>query len=222
MINPNSIISSTQAPLNDFLKKQRENKRFSNTVEMSITLFLISVFSLFAIKPAITTISALLGEIKSKEALTQKMRSKINTLVEAQDSFSQVQSQYHIIESSLPSRTRFSHLITQVQGTSFQSGVNLQKFNFNLNPTIKSPKDAKTVQNVNLKTYQLSLSELADFNSVTKFLDLLSQNRRLINISNFTLQTNKNTDPSDLVNPDFIKYSLTTDINYWQEANGKN
>ena len=217
MINSASIISSTQAPLTEFLKKNKENKRFSDTVEMSITLFLISFFAFFAINPAITTISSLLGEIKSKEALTQKMRSKINTLVEAQDAFAQVQEQYQIIEASLPSQSRYSHLITQIQGASSQSNVNLEKFNINLKTKNMSTNDTKSVQNVNLKSYQLSTTDYADFKSITDFFDLLSQNRRLIKINSVSLETNKDQDQENPVNPEFVKYNLTTNIYYWQE-----
>ena len=217
MINSASIISSTQAPLTEFLKKNKENKRFSDTVEMSVTLFLISFFAFFAIKPAITTISSLLGEIKSKEALTQKMRSKINTLVEAQDAFAQVQEQYQIIEASLPSQSRYSHLITQIQGASSQSNVNLEKFNINLKTKNMSTNDTKSVQNVNLKSYQLSTTDYADFKSITDFFDLLSQNRRLIKINSVSLETNKDQDQENPVNPEFVKYNLTTNIYYWQE-----
>ena len=108
-------------------------------------------------------------------------------------------------------------MITQIQGASSQSNVNLEKFNINLKTKNMSTNDTKSVQNVNLKSYQLSTTDYADFKSITDFFDLLSQNRRLIKINSVSLETNKDQDQENPVNPEFVKYNLTTNIYYWQE-----
>ena len=66
MISGNLQLNSRLTPLFDYIKKRQENRKLRKTFELAATFILISFFLFFAIKPTALTISALIGDIKSK------------------------------------------------------------------------------------------------------------------------------------------------------------
>jgi hypothetical protein len=170
----------------DFLKKQRENAKFIRALENSATFGLIAFFLFFAIKPTVFTISALLGEIKSKEILQLQMRQKVNSLIQAQDAFSQIQERYLLIDSALPDRSRFSHAAAQLLTSAHQSNTTFNSINY----TLDSAK-TETKLRPSFAAYQLTSTALAPFSSTINLLDTLSLNRRVLEITQLTLSKDK-------------------------------
>ncbi len=194
-------------PLFKYLKKKRQNKKFIKSIELGATFFLISFFLLFAIKPTAFTISALIGEIKAKEVLSQnKMRPKINNIIQAQDNFASLQKDYHIIDASLPNHPHYSHIATQILVASHQNNTDFDKIIFSLD--IKNKKTAPT----NLKTYRISLQTATQFTSVVSLIDQLSNNRRLIDFNRISFSRSPEENPDSSV----INVSFSADIPYWQ------
>ena len=73
------------------LRKNLKKLILSNDIwpylEATLTVFLVLFFVVFAIKPTVLAITSLLGEIKSRQILNEKMSVKINSLVSAQNSY---------------------------------------------------------------------------------------------------------------------------------------
>lgn len=186
MIDFNSNIISKTKPLVEYLKKQQENRKFIETVELGATIFLVAFFLLFAIKPTVLVISSLIGEINSKKILTAGMKNKISNVIQAQDSFSQVQQRYLIIDSSLPKLERYSYSANQIIAAARASGIDLTNLNFdvandsNLSQTVKP-------SNKNLKSYAVSVSSNSDFASLITYVDRLLNNRRHFEIPTITI-----------------------------------
>ena len=209
MIQLNTI--SVTKPLFDYLNKRRQNLKFIQTVELAATFFLISFFLLFAIKPTVFTISSLLGDIKSKEVLSRKqLKPKINQVIQAQDTFVQIQQDYYLIESSFPDNPSYSHAATQIRGTGQQFQIFLNRISFNL------PQDNKSKNKSPVKTYHVSMGQSTQFGQVASFVQQLLENRRLIDIKKISL-TKK--DSSGSFNQ--IDFNLSADILFWQQDEEK-
>ena len=203
----NSLYSSTR-PLFEYLKKQKENQKFIRKVEIASTFSLVTFFLVFAIRPTFLTISSLVGEIKAKETSTKLMKAKINNLIQAQDNFAQVQERYQIINSSLPDKNSFSTLYDQLQSSARQSSFSLETLNFSLNQKDAIPSfDAA-------KRYQVSLTSPTPFSSFVNFVDIISQNRRLIDISNLTFSS-KNTTSKTASQSSEMLSTFSADVYYW-------
>jgi hypothetical protein len=170
--------------LSNFLKKQEENHKFTRSLEAGITFFLISFFLFFAIKPTVLTISSLYGDIKSKEAISSQMKTKIDNLMKAQQSYSLAQGRYQIIESSLPSRPSFYEAFDQVKETLNNSNSQFNSSGFDL-----SNLNEKNSIDPNIRTYFLSLNFKNSFSNSLKIITDLLNNRRLINISSITFNS---------------------------------
>lgn len=203
----NSLYSSTR-PLFEYLKKQKENQKFIRKVEIASTFSLITFFLIFAIRPTFFTISSLIGEIKAKETSSKLMRVKINNLIQAQDNFALVQERYQIINSSLPDKYSFSTLYDQLQSSARQSTFSVEALNFSL-----SQKDALPSFEA-AKKYQITLSSPTPFASFVNFVEFISQNRRLIDISNLSFSS-KNTTSRTATQSSEMLSTFSADVYYW-------
>ncbi|MBU1129888.1 type 4a pilus biogenesis protein PilO [Patescibacteria group bacterium] len=212
-LSKNLIVSQTK-PLIEFLKKQRENKKFNQTIEITATFFLISFFLFSAIRPALTTISGLVGEIHAKQSLSGKMRSKINDLVLAQDTFSAVQEKYILIESSLPSVPKFAQASTQLKNITYDSGINLNEIKFGLNnKTDKSDPDSDMTA-----FYSIQINDdTTNFTKIPSLVQDLSENRRIMKINRIELSQTKSKELDQQEDGTQFNANMDIYIYYWLE-----
>lgn len=175
--------TSFTQPLFKFLRRQRENKRFVDGIEIAVTFFVIALFGLFAIRPTVLTISSLIGENKAKTESIIVMKKKINNIVKAQDNFVKIQDDFPLIERSLPSYANYGDVATQIEGTASKTGFALENINYNLRKTDSTKKTtAKT------ETFSIVSNSKNTFEVSSNFIDSLLKNQRLLDFSiiNFT------------------------------------
>jgi len=176
-MKPEINTRQTPSAVLTFLGEKRKEKQFMQTAEISFTIFFICFFLLVAIRPTVFTITDLLGEIKAKRELSAKLKNQINNVIQAQTVFSQIQADYDLINSSLPERYSFYHASNQLKGIASQANIGLNKISFNLNDS----KDEK------IPYYSFSLNNPIDLFQISNFINGLTQNRRSIQISNFSI-----------------------------------
>lgn len=191
-----TTISSQITPLFAYLQKQRENKKITRLFEIGATLFFISFFVLFAIKPTLLTISSLVGEIKSKELLSKELRGKIDDIIAAQDLFSQVQERYYLVESSLPQSPHFYLANSELFNLSQKHQIPLSKMDY-----VVSDSDY----------FSTSISTSSSYLSAVSLISDILDSRRLIDIDTFSFSLN-----SDNLNQ-AIKINLPLKIYYWKK-----
>lgn len=172
-------------PLYQYLRQQAENKKIAKYLEITATFALITVFLLLAIKPTALAISSLLGEIKSKELASQKMKAKINSIIQAQESFSQAQEKYSILESGFPSNPNFYQAANNFSTVSNKSSINLKQLVFNVSDDedVKEDKTKNKTNKTLTKSFTMGISSNSQYQSALVFIKELLNNRRLIDIS---------------------------------------
>ncbi|MCL4384358.1 hypothetical protein M1116_02800 [Patescibacteria group bacterium] len=210
MIDYKQNLYSTSTRLIQYLDKQRQNEKTMQTFELVASFLLITFFLVFAIKPAITTIIGLIGEIQAKEAVSAQLKDKINQIVIAQDIFSQVQERYQIIDSALPDRPRYAQAAIQYQANGEKTGVNASTFDVG----IQSKAKANTLQNV--KSIDISIGDKTNFLAALNFIDALKRNRRLIRLKEFSLQNQNDKTATDSGQ---LNFSINTQSLYWDNSN---
>lgn len=209
-MNEFNIFSKVQ-PLFEYVKKQQENRKFTESIELGATFLLVSFFLLFAIKPTVIIISSLIGENKAKEILSKQMRSKINNVIQAQDNFSKIQERYQIIESSLPDFPKFSNAVSQIEAAAQQSSVNTDKIIFNLT------NQEQDKNNPDLNSYSISFDSRSQFLPIINFLNKLQKNRRLMDITKINFNNSREgTSQITPVSDNKINFNFSADIFYWK------
>lgn len=211
----NSHVSRIK-PLFDYLKKQRDNRRFVERLEIAATFVLVSFFLFFAIRPTVLTISTLLGDIESKKILRQELRSKINDVIQAQESFSEVQERYQVINNSLPDKPNYYQAAYQLQKTGESLGININKIAFNLS-------DTHGTIPANVEPYTIYLDVNGDFSSSTKLVSDLLNNQRIMEIKsiNFSRVSEKDSNLASISSPEAqptsssLKTRFSVRFYYW-------
>lgn len=200
MTNP-QFNTSRLSPIIEYIKKQKDIEKNSHMIEIGVTFFIISFFLFFAIKPTVLTISSLVGDISSKNILTQKMKTKIDQVITAQDNFSQIQEKYFLVEEALPSSQNYVETINQILSISSPNNIFFDKIVF-----AQSDKNYFSTQ----------ISTSSSFSSGINFLASIFQSRRLINTSQISFTQTQETQESGK-----IMFSFPLDIYYWQNQNEK-
>lgn len=196
-------------PLYKNLQKQVEKEKTLKYLEIGGTFTLIAIFIFFAIMPTMTTISALLGEIKSKETFINKVNQKITNILKAQDAYAQVQEKYLLIEESFPSQPQYYNSATNLATLFRDSSLAINQINFNLNDDKNTPKESSN-SGRSLQSYQVSLTGEGPYSAVMEVVKALFNNRRLINTSG--IQINQITTNDNPTGSDNIKINISNDL----------
>jgi len=202
-------ITSTPSSLMSFVMKKRQQKQFRQTFEISVTLLFISFFLIFAIRPTVLTITSLIAEINTKKDLAEKYKKKINSVIQAQTVYSQAQSNYQLINASLPDNYRFSQAATQIKGISQTAGIPVTQIDFGLSDDIDEVYKAPY--------YTYNFSQNINFDNISTLINGIIGNRRCIQLTNLTISSPQETKPSQEVEPvtiDQTSLSIGTQIYY--------
>jgi hypothetical protein len=198
-------------PMYSYIRKQAENEKFLKYLEVGGTFALIAIFLFFAIMPTMTTIFSLLGEIKSKEAYIKKVDLKINNIIKAQESYSQVQEKYYLIEDSFPTLARYYNGTSNLATLFKESSMSINQISINLN---ENRNKATEFYN----SYQVNIVGEGQYSSVLDMVKKMLNNRRLLNASNIRigkLDTQKN----DQNMSKTIQINLSSDLYFLPDNN---
>lgn len=203
-------------PMYSYIKKQAENEKFLRYLEVGGTFTLIAIFLFFAIMPTMTTISSLLGEIKSKEAYIEKVNKKVASVLKAQDSYSQVQEKFYLIEESFPSMAQYYNGATNLTTMFNESSINIKQLNLNLEeePVSKNNKDKF------YKTYDVNLAGEGQYSAVMEMLNKLINNRRLMSPTNIQF-TQIKTPEGTRADTDNIRINISSSLYFLPNNNEK-
>jgi len=201
----------------EYINKQRQNAKFVQSFEIGITFFLSSFFLFFAIKPTSNTISTLMGDIKSKQALVKQMRTKINNVIQAQDVFSQIQTNYQLIDACLPDNPRFTQGLAQIKG-SVDTVKTIDKYSIDLNPVLVNSAVGPTFPN----QFTIPLKIETNFQNALTLFEKLTHTRRLIIIDNLTLNLAKTDNTGQSLTGGNLIFSTNPKLFYSQSTNVKN
>jgi len=197
-------------PLYQYLRKQAENKKAAKYFEVAGTFIFITLFLFLAIKPTALAISSLVGEIKSKELANQKMKARIGSIIQAQESFAQAQEKYSVLESGFPSNPSFYQAAVNFSTLAQSSSLKINQLKFDLSEeNKKNKKDSKDSQ---IKTFQINFSSTGQYQSAISFIKELLNNRRLVNIS--SIQFSQPKDSNMVTGSSIININLDADIPY--------
>lgn len=220
------LITICQERVSRTVQKYQKKEEVWKYTEISLTLFVIAFFTLFAIRPAAVTISGLVGEIKEKEKISLEMKKKINSVITAQEEYALYQQKVDLIDSFLPVRFNLASGLAQIVGAAgeakvAQKGIGLAEINLGqpqkTTEVIGGTKRAKKGVNKNIKTSQHSPLKEIDFNfhgdgrfpDFKNFVNFLLGTRRWIEITRYQLAQKTKEEK------DKIRITLDGKIYFW-------
>lgn len=204
-----------------YLEKQKENKQFIRSIELASTLLLISFFALVAVYPTFTIISGLMGDIKAKQLMSTQMSRKIASILEAQDTFAQIQDTYKIIDSCFPSTPSFAHTADQLI-LSGNNNTTIDRLGFEVEKEKVTSKITKEkVDNSNGSSYEVSTTIKSEYYPAITYLQKLQNNRRIFDINSFSISVPKKQSAIASSSASQLNISLNTSFYYLAPKNEK-
>lgn len=212
------LFTRYQKGLRQAIRKYQKKEEAWKYAEASLTLFTIAFFVIFAIRPAVTTIAGLVGEIKEKEKISLQMRKKINSIIAAQEEYALYQERVNLIDDFLPTELEFASGLAQVVGAAgeakvSQKGVRLAEIE--IGGPKKTAKSAKVVKDGSrdqqslLEGTEFSFNGSAEFFDFKNFINYLLKTRRWIEITQYQLGKDIKEEGSQ------IKISVNGKMYFW-------
>jgi len=228
IIEITGLLGKYQKELSQAIKKYQEKEEVWKYAEVSLTLFVIAFFVIFAIRPAVTTISGLVGEIKEKELISLKMKRKINAIIAAQEEYALCQQRVSLVDSFLPSDLNVTQGLTQVIGVAGETkvlaeGVNVSEFDLN-GRTVSKPKTSKksntrkrasSQKRSQLGELKFNFASSGDYSNLREFINRLIKVRRWIEISQYQIASSQEENNSSQ-----LKLTINGKLYFWS-AGGK-
>ncbi|HCM37333.1 MAG: hypothetical protein UV61_C0006G0142 [Candidatus Gottesmanbacteria bacterium GW2011_GWB1_43_11] len=159
---------------------------------VTLSLFAITFFGFFAIRPTLKTIATLQRQISDKAQVDQKLEAKINSLIQAQAEYEKIEVDLATIYNFMPEKPEFPSLVRKLQSLAIDNSATISSIQFSpivlyndiITPTGTSAADPVPVaiaQSAILLNFNLSFQ--SDYAHLVTLLDQLTKLERLVTIS---------------------------------------
>jgi Tfp pilus assembly protein PilO len=172
-------------------------------LELTLSIFTIIIFAIFAIKPTILTVIELNNEIKSKTALVQELNTKIKNLQTAGQILQTNASDLLYLEQALPDTAKPDNLVKQFEVLALESNVKIVGIsssdviiNGKSNDKKKSGDQSSIALNADELAFSISIS--GDYQSLINYLTKLESLRRPLKIDSIAINST-NTDNGKVI-----------------------
>lgn len=172
------------------LKKVTERSDVRSFTNLTLTFFLISIMGFLAIKPTLVIIANLAKEIKEKEEINQKLKSKIVSLVKAQEEYSLNQDRFFLLDQALPNTPDFPTLVSTLEKQANEAGVIFNSFSIDKILLVEK-KETKETKEDKISSFEFNLSLSGEYDNLKEFLIRLEELRRIVNFSTVSLGAKK-------------------------------
>lgn len=169
------------------VSEQIKNKKTQSYFAVTLSLFFLSFFGIFAIRPTLITGISLMKKVSDLNQLTQAYEEKIQTLVRTQTEYGNIRDALPLIHEAMPGSTAFPGLARKFEDVAAVSGVTLHRLQID---NVPIPK-ARTAQG--LQSYGFHLIASGDYPALQSYISSLLRWKRLIAIRSFELITEGST-----------------------------
>jgi len=165
------------------------------SLELIMTVAMVILLAVFAIKPTLETMGALSKEIKEKTELETKLKQKVAALSTAQSEYLAKQNELLLLDNALPSTDTTINDLKTIEKIAYQSNVVITLIS--LSPLENQTKDdGKQEKNSDKKpkavvNRPISLSIEGDYLSIKSFVANLINNRRVFMINSVSFSIRK-------------------------------
>jgi len=173
---------------------QQPKVRVSGLV--SLTLFTVAFFGMFAILPTFKTITKLKKEIKESEEVQVKLQNKIAAMDQAQKFYLQATNDIEIVEKILPDRVKFERLAWQIQWVAKNNQVDISSGGFGEFPV----KNLDREKQKELQAVEIDMVLAGSYVNIRAFLQDLAKIDRLIGFDQVSISSKSVQKQSGIIN----------------------
>jgi Tfp pilus assembly protein PilO len=173
--------------------------RASLWVIFSLVLTITMILS--ALKPTLSTIAALAGQIEQQEKISNQMDEKIRTVQTAARNLDKVRSEVPLLDQAMPVTPQWKDLANRLEMEATASGIKLTSLVISEIP-VKGKYIIDKVQNTGSRKTEnlpagvqktiIDLDGMGNYTQLRELVSRLQKMRRLIIITNMTIDKNEN------------------------------
>lgn len=156
-----------------YLQSMQNQPLLKASLFLTLSLVLIIVLVLSALRPTLTTIATLTGQIQQQRKLEQQLDAKINTLKEAQQQLSRISIQIAYLNDAIPTSAQISVWSNSLSRVASESGATVTDI------TIDNIPVAQVSQ---AKPLAFKVTASGQYGQIYQFLQSLQSLRRLIKL----------------------------------------
>lgn len=169
-----------------YIKPVIQNKLVKTYGTLIFSLVTITIFSLFAIKPTVSTIVALQKSINQETQTLEKLNQKVQSLSLGKKNFDNLDtSTKSKMFSLLPNSTSLPLLIDQLTSLSLEKQASIS--GLQVHPVELKAASPNLSKEATLKELDFTLTAQGSYQQLTNFLDSLPKLSRLIMIKSISL-----------------------------------
>lgn len=166
------LVNKTYKKITPFI----ESKKAASYFALSLSLFTLSFFGIFAIRPTLITAISLTKQVADLRILYLNYENKIGSLIRAQGEYEQIRNDIHLIDESLPDNPAFSKLAQTIEKFAKQENFTINQLQIDPLPISMTQPKGK------LYEYGFTLVGIGKYSSISSFLNHLVNWKRIINI----------------------------------------
>ena len=166
------LVNKTYKKITPFM----ESKKTASYFALSLSLFTLSFFGIFAIRPTLITAISLTKQVSDLRILYLQYENKIGSLIRAQGEYEQIRNDVHLIDESLPDNPAFSKLAQTIEKFAKQESFTINQLQIDPLPISMTQPKGK------LYEYGFTLVGIGKYSSISSFLNHIVNWKRIINI----------------------------------------
>lgn len=179
-----------------------KSKRAGAYTMAILSIFAVSFFGMFAIRPTLTTIVELTKQIEDGKKVNESLQKKIDSLVVAQEEYQLIKDFIPAINQSLPNEPSIIEALQSIETLALEKqasidGLQIQTIEFVMknenqstdqNPTNQNSQDS-IINSTSIEPTSIDMTLVlsGDYSQLYSFLDKLLKIRRLVTAYNLQL-----------------------------------
>jgi Tfp pilus assembly protein PilO len=183
-------------------RRYMQRKEVLVSTNVILTLFTVSFFAAFAIRPTALTITRLWREITDKREVRTQLEEKISSLEKAQASLIDVEDDLTLLNSALPPTPDFSRFLRIVEYLASTHSLLLNSSRFQ-DIELYVSEQAASAAAAEVVTHSFSLSLRGSFSNIRAFLADLQHLDRTISLRTVSIRGSKKQEGADVFDLDF-------------------
>lgn len=168
-----SILNRVHRRITPFIQSKKSASYFTIT----LSLFSISFFGFFAIRPTIITAVSLFKSVSDLKKINIEYENKISSLVRGQAEYEKMRDKIPFIESALPITSSFHILTSALENFAARSDVSINQLQIDGVPISKQAPSQK------MQTYGFSMITIGSYPNIYSYIQHLFNWKRLVTIN---------------------------------------
>lgn len=199
--------SRYQALLATLLAKREDIRAY---LGIFLSLFTVSFFSIFALRPTLITIGELNAQIKQERETLATLNQKVENLETASLNLQKVKADLTLLSQAIPTEPNPHLAIRQIEGLAAKEGVTMRDAAIGKTPLVG---DTKT----GLQLYPFSFTFQGDAEKILNLLKNIGKLRRNILVETLVANTKVQTGTGDLAGSSTLQLTIEGKFTYYPE-----